>query len=241
VLLCLDCSTLTLSLALVARDGRVLEALQRGPPSRQSDVLPSLITELLARAGVELQSLDGFVTGLGPGSFTGLRIGLATLKGLAYALQKPLVGASSLAALALEGPEQVELFATAVVKKGELYLGRYRRAGQGVTLLAPETSLTVAQLSELISATPGARVIGPALVSYREPLVALGVDPTVLLDGPLVPAAAKLSQLVTVPGTFSKQALFALEPHYLRGSGAEENPKFPPLPGVEPRARLKED
>jgi tRNA threonylcarbamoyladenosine biosynthesis protein TsaB len=241
VLLCLDASTLTLSLALVAPDGRVVEALEVGPPQRQSDVLPTVVAELLGRHGLTPASLTGFVAGLGPGSFTGLRIGLATLKGLAFAVERPLVGASSLAALALDGPEGPELFACAVVKRGELYLGRYRRAGQGVTALFPEASLTVAELAALLKATPGALMIGPALVDYRAPLLALGVDAAVLLEGPLVPAAALLAQLVTVPAEYSKQALFALEPHYLRGSGAEENPKFPPLPGVEPRARLKED
>jgi tRNA threonylcarbamoyladenosine biosynthesis protein TsaB len=84
-------------------------------------------------------------------------------------------------------------------------------------------------------------VLGPALVDYRAPLVALGVDPVMLLDRPVIPSAANLARLVTLPAEFSKQAVFAIEPHYLRGSGAEENPKFPPLPGVEPKARLKED
>jgi tRNA threonylcarbamoyladenosine biosynthesis protein TsaB len=124
VLLCLDASTLTLSLALVAPDGRVVEALEVGPPQRQSDVLPTVVAELLGRHGLTPASLTGFVAGLGPGSFTGLRIGLATAKGLAYALKVPIVGASSLAALALEGPRDVELFCCAVVKKGELYVRR---------------------------------------------------------------------------------------------------------------------
>jgi tRNA threonylcarbamoyladenosine biosynthesis protein TsaB len=240
VLLCLDTSTLTLSLALVAPNGDVLDEVRLGPPSRQSDVLPGAITDLLGKHGLDLKAVTGLVTGLGPGSFTGLRIGVATLKGLSYALEKPLVGASSLAALALEGPEETELFACAVVKKGELYLGRYWRSFGTVTLLTPESSLTVAQLADLLKATPAARMLGPALVDYRAPLLALGVDPASLLEGPLVPSAAKLALLVTLPA-YSKADTFALEPHYLRGSGAEENPKFPPLPGVEPRARLKED
>lgn len=241
MLLCLDTSTLSLSLALVERDGRVVEALVLGPPHRQSQVLPGAVAELLGRHGLTPATVEGYVVGLGPGSFTGLRIGVATLKGLAYAARRPLVGASSLAALALDGPEGPELFAVAVVKKGELYLGRYRRQGGAVTLLAPESSLPVAALAELVKATPGVRVLGPALEQYRGPLEALGVEPAALLEGPLVPSAARLAQLVEVPAAWSPEALFALEPHYLRGSGAEENPKFPPLAGVEPRARLKED
>jgi tRNA threonylcarbamoyladenosine biosynthesis protein TsaB len=203
--------------------------------------LPAALTDLLARHGLGLKDVTGFVTGLGPGSFTGLRIGLATLKGLAWALKIPTVGVSSLAALALEGPADTELFSCAMVKKGECYLGRFRREGQGVRALAEETSVTVSQLAELLKASPAALMIGPALVDTRAALEALGVSPAQLAAQPLVPSAVALTRLATLPSTFDQQALFALEPHYLRGSGAEENPRFPPLPGVEARARLKED
>lgn len=240
MLLALDTSTLTLSLALIEGD-RVLEHVVHGPPKRQSELLPQEIDALLARHRLQLADLEGFVVGLGPGSFTGLRIGVATVKGLAYALNKPAVGASSLAALALEGPDELELFTAAVVKKGELYLGRYRRSGARVEQLAPETSLTVAQFAEAMITTPDALMLGPAVADYRGALEKLGVPSTRFVDEPAFPSAVALAKLVSLPAAWRKEDLFALEPHYLRGSGAEENPKFPPLPGVEPRARLKDE
>lgn len=232
----LDTSTLTLSLALLNTAGEVVEHRLVGPPKRQSEVLPGEIEALLAAHGKTLRDVSGFVTGLGPGSFTGLRIGLSTIKGLAYALKVPAVGASSLAALAHEAGAG-QWFACAVVKKGELYVGRY----EGAQSVKPEYSLTVAQLAEELKSTPDAKMIGPALTDYRAPLEALGVSASSFGDGPLIPSAVSLAKLVTLPSTYVAQDVFALEPHYLRGSGAEENPKFPPLPGVEPRARLKED
>jgi tRNA threonylcarbamoyladenosine biosynthesis protein TsaB len=242
VQLALDCSTLTLSLALLDGEGRVLEALLEGPPRQQSALLPAVVGELLARHGLAMTDLSSFVVGLGPGSFTGLRIGLATVKGLAYALERPVVGASSLAALALEGPKGPELFAATVVKKGELYLGRYRRLdGDRLQALAPETWLPVAAFAEALRAAPGARMLGPAVSEYRERLLAMGVPAEQLLPGPLVPSAVALARLAPAPGAYSPQAMFALEPQYLRGSGAEDNPKFPPLPGASPVARLKDD
>lgn len=232
--LALDSSCLTLSLALTQPGGALVEQVVIGPPTKQSDVLPGAIAELLGRHRVELSALTGLVIGLGPGSFTGLRIGTSCLKGLSYARSVPMVGVSSLQALAFEGPRDVELFCAAVVKKNELYLGRYRDGAA----LEPETSMPLEAFAKRLIATPQAVMVGPALVDYRVPLGALGVPDHQLAVGPEVPSAAALARLAVMPAAYDASAMFALEPHYLRGSGAEENPKFPPLPGVDPRARL---
>lgn len=236
--LALDTSCLTLSLALVRPGGEVVEHELIAPPTKQSDALPQCLNALLARNGATLKDLTGLVSGLGPGSFTGLRIGLSCLKGLSYALKIPLVGVSSLKALALEAPDETELFCTAVVKKNELYLGKYRRSGATIITHEPESSLPIADFAKLLLATPHAKMIGPAVVDYRAPLLALGVPAEQILDAPVVPSAVALAKLCTMPAAYDAQAVFSLEPHYLRGSGAEENPKFPPLQGVESKARL---
>ncbi len=233
--LALDTSTLTLSLALV--DGaNVVEHQLIGPPKRQSEVLPNAVHELLQRHGLTLAQLDGFVCGLGPGSFTGLRIGVATLKGFAWALKKPLAGVGSLDALALEGPSGHELWATAVVRKGELYLGRFRREGEGVTREGPLETLSVADFAARLKSSP-ALALGPGLDDYGAALLEAGVPKSQLLDAPRVPSAVCLERLAPrLP--YDEDALFALEPTYVKGSGAEENPKFPPLPGPPPTARM---
>ncbi len=239
----LDTSTLTLSLALLAPDGGLVEQRLEGPPKRQSVVLPDCLSELLARHGKTLRDVTGLVCGLGPGSFTGLRIGLATLKGLSYALQVPLVGVSSLQALALDVPAPALVLAVAVVKKGELYLGKFRRTADAVEPLGAVTSATVAACGAWLGSDEGRGfvVVGPALTDYAAALEAHGVDPARLLPEPRVPSAAALARLARWPTTYEQTHAFALEPDYVRGSGAEENPKFPPLPGVPAQARLKED
>lgn len=239
--LALDTSTLTLSAALLDAQGRVLLEKTEGPPKRQSQRLPGALLELLAEAKLELEQVSAFIAGLGPGSFTGLRIGVATLKGFAWALKKPLVGVSSLKALALQGPEGVPLCCVAEVKKNEVYVGRYRREGGRVATLAPqEISLTVEQLGEQLKQSDE-RVLGPALSNYRSRWESQGVAAERLLEVAPFPRAVHLAQLADVPGEYDAAAVLALEPHYLRGSGAEENPKFPPLPGKEPTARWKEE
>ncbi len=234
----LDTSCLTLSLALVRPGGELVEHVLVPPPTKQSEALPSAIEALLERHQLTTKALTGLVGGLGPGSFTGLRIGLSCLKGFSYALRIPLVGVSSLEALAVDGPDATELFCASVVKKNELYLGRYRRDGTTVTALEPETSLPIDAFAERLKAAPAARMVGPAVPDYRVALEALGVSPSQLLDAPHVPSAVALVRRSTLPVAYDQAAAFALEPHYLRGSGAEENPKFPPLPGVDAKARL---
>jgi len=236
--LALDSSCLTLSLALVRPSGEVVEHVLVPPPTRQSDALPGVIDELLKKNGVTLAELTGLVIGLGPGSFTGLRIGLSCLKGLSYALKVPLVGVSSLKALPFDGPDDTELFCASVVKKNELYVGRYRQVGGVVTSLEPETSLPIDAFAKLLVAMPDARMVGPAVPDYRSALEALGVPAAQILDAPFVPSAIGLARLATMPAAYDEHATFTLEPHYIRGSGAEENPKFPPLPGVESKARM---
>ena len=68
-----------------------------------------------------------------------------------------------------------------------------------------------------------------------------GAQPEQLLPSPLFPSAWAVAQLTAVPSAYDAQALFALEPHYLRPSEAERNPKFPPLPGPAPAARIREE
>lgn len=98
LILSFDSATSTATAALV-RDGELLG--ERAVPSRG---LLAAIDELLVAAGVAPTDLDAVACGVGPGSFTGLRIGLAHARGLALALEVPVAGVSTLAALAAGAP-----------------------------------------------------------------------------------------------------------------------------------------
>lgn len=243
LILALDTSTLMVSLALVERLGeehRLIDQVDEGPPKRQSELLPALIGELLTRSGVELEALGGIAVGMGPGSFTGLRIGLSSVKALAYAKSLKVAGVSSLRAMALDGPEGVVQLPCALARRGELYFGQYRRLGDQVETLAGEDVETTAEFGARLKRLPSARALGPGLDSESAALLAVGVESAQFMTAPRHPSAFALARLVTFPEVFEVQALFALEPHYLRASEPERNPKFPPLPGPAPAARLKD-
>ncbi len=110
--LALDTSTSTTTCALFDSEKGLVWEKAIPPPLKAGDVLPEALGDL--------EGVQGIAVGVGPGSFTGLRVGLAAAKALAYARRLPLAGASSLQALALEAPGRVH--AATEARKGELFL-----------------------------------------------------------------------------------------------------------------------
>lgn len=101
MILVLDTATRTPVVAVAARDGTVMAERHWQSRHRHGEELLGRLEEALAEIGVSRRDLAGVVVGTGPGSFTGLRIGMATAKTIAYALAIPIVGVSSTRALGL--------------------------------------------------------------------------------------------------------------------------------------------
>jgi tRNA threonylcarbamoyladenosine biosynthesis protein TsaB len=99
LVLALDTTSRPGSVAL-ARDGNLLEEAAGSPELTHAERLPEAIVALLERHSRQLAEIDLFAVAVGPGSFTGLRIGIATVQGLAFALDRPVAGVSALDALA---------------------------------------------------------------------------------------------------------------------------------------------
>ena len=113
-----------------------------------SEQIPALIAETLDRTGRDVKELELITVGIGPGSYTGVRVGLAIAKGLAYGLGVPLVGVPTFNALALNGPADAKLICTlARSRKGEVYAALYRPDGGGMAEVIPPTIWTVPELA----------------------------------------------------------------------------------------------
>ena len=110
--LALDTSTPTTTCALYDSDSGLVWEKAIPPPQKAGDVLPEALGDL--------EGVEAIAVGVGPGSFTGLRVGLASAKALAYARRLPIAGASSLQALALDEPGLVH--AATEARKGELFV-----------------------------------------------------------------------------------------------------------------------
>lgn len=219
-LLTLDTSTNACSVAITAGETLVAEYMLN-VTGRQSTRIMEAVDTVLHHAGMALQELDGFGVALGPGSFTGLRVGLATVKGLALATGKPVAGFSSLAMLAMNVPcSSISVCPLFDARKKEVYAGLYRWEG-GPVPVTPDRVIPPAAFVETFS--DPVIFVGEGAVTYRSLIIErLGERASFAPFTCNQPSAAKGALLAlrafargeTIP-------LHSLVPAYIRPSEAE--------------------
>jgi tRNA threonylcarbamoyladenosine biosynthesis protein TsaB len=176
----------TVSTCAVLHDGEVL-----GAGLAEARSVLAAADELLRAAGIAPSELDGIVVGTGPGSFTSIRMGLATARGLALALDIPVAGVSTLHAFA-GGQPVID------ARRGEVFT-------DGPVVSRPEDL-----------AVNGERLIGDGAIRYRELFEAAGAVIPADNDPDHLPAAERLVAYVTGYGPAE-----AIEPLYLRAPDAK--------------------
>lgn len=165
-LLGVDTATQACSVAVSIGSDLVVETTTVARETHSRHLL-SMIRTALGRARIELSDLDGFVVTKGPGSFTGLRIGLSTIKGLAKAAEKPVVGVSYLECLARQsGATDGLVCALMDARRQEYYYAAYRIGDSGVETVVPETVGSLSHLAAVIE-TP-CHFIGNGISSNRQ-------------------------------------------------------------------------
>jgi len=181
-LLGIDTSTRTLSIGIA--DGQKIYEYSLAAEKMHSALLVPTIKRLIDGLGLSLKDMDFFACGIGPGSFTGVRIACATIKGLCYSLDKPVIAVPSLDILA-----QNALFAGAGrysrivplvdAKRGLVYCGVY---SQALGVLKRVRALRLVPFSEALTmCKPGTVVLGDALALYANEF-SRGLRGVMLLD-----------------------------------------------------------
>ncbi len=224
IVLAIDTSTPRAALAL----GRLgLEALiappeaDSGPGRRHGRGLIPAIEALLLGEGLKVADLGAIAVGLGPGSYTGLRIGLTAAKTLAYAVGKPLVALDSLEAIARNAPDDILKVVVAVdAQRGDAYLADFARDSPGAPLhrLGPTRIEAVGPWANALD--PQTLVLGPALDRL------LATWPEALRLGTLDQGHPDASKLIPLAFEALEAGRvldpFFVEPIYMRRSAAED-------------------
>jgi tRNA threonylcarbamoyladenosine biosynthesis protein TsaB len=171
------------------------------------------IRDLAAAAGLRLEELDLLACDVGPGSYTGLRVGLAAAKGLALALGKPLVGVVSLDAMAEAGRGLAPVLCCAIdAKWDQIYGALYENGGRTTGLLAEKPAVFAARVPK------GCLVLGDALDAYGPLFRDVVPGPPELRD-PKPDVVARLGRRLHEGGRLDDAA--TLVPLYLRPTEAE--------------------
>ncbi len=151
-ILSINTSTTQYSLAAMKDEILLGEYILPSGSTRFNNLMPSL-DDLLTKVGLSPQELDGVIVALGPGSFTGIRIGLSVAKGLSESLAIPIIGVPTLAAMASQLPFLKEDICPLVgSRKGEVFTALFRWSAPGQLLrLREDTCLKTSEIGSIIS------------------------------------------------------------------------------------------
>ena len=219
----LDSSGKAAGVALLQEDELLYESYLHTGLTHSETLLP-MVESALGAAGLRVSDLGLLAVGAGPGSFTGLRIGMALVKGLALPNAIPCAGVSSLEALARSFalPADGAVIAAEDARRGEVYYAAFRRAGDDLVRLCADTAGDPAPLAALLADVkkPVFLVGDGAQVCYNKLESALALEP--------VPAPWRLGRAagVALAGLAQRRrgeavAAAALRPVYLRLSQAQ--------------------
>lgn len=224
--LAIDTSTKTQALSLT-EGGRVLARRLSVVRTNHSESLLANIDDMLRQAEWRVGDLDLVGIGLGPGTFTGLRVGLATAKAIARSSDAALVGISSLAATARPVSALFDgtIYAVCDARRGEVYVAAYRASASVFAEYRHASAQTPAALAAEIEATTGpVAIVGNGLRAFDS--LQTWTRPDVTVMGPAwdAPSSVSIALLAAAELADSGPAdLAALEPDYVRPSDAEAN------------------
>ncbi len=215
-LLALETSTEACSLAIL--DGtRVFSRFEIAPRGHAARILP-WTEALLKEADIARHQLDAIATGCGPGAFTGVRLGISLAQGLALALNRPLIGVSTLATLAMRAraPEGAHVLAAIDARMRELYWCSYR-IENGLPLALHEAQLGAPDSIMLPDVDEGWHAVGSGLAAQENALLQHLGSRIVDADATALPDARDMLQLARhLPASPPEY----VEPVYLRDNVA---------------------
>ena len=222
LLLCLDTATPRVSIAF-GQDGAVLGAVELGTGQRHAEQVVPAIAYLRDQLDLDLAHLAGIAVGIGPGLFTGLRVGVTTARVMAQTLRVPVVGIPSLDLVAYPLRHTHRLIVAVFdAKRREVFHARYRSVPGGVQRISEyEVSAPGKVVAELLAAGEEVLLAGDGIAAYRDEFAVLDRAERAGSEfgGPSAAALVALATARMEREEFS--AHWEVHPMYLRKSDAE--------------------
>ena len=220
----IDSSGLVASVAVVEDDNLLAEYTVNYKKTHSQTLLP-MLDEIVKMTELDLSTIDAIAVAAGPGSFTGLRIGSATAKGLGLALQKPLVAVPTVEALAynLWGTDKI-ICPLMDARRSQVYTGIYEFAGQELQVIEGQMAVPVTEIVEKLNALKREVIfLGDGVPVYKEVLAQKMKIPYLLAPAHLnKQRAASVATLGAVYAANGKtESAIKHQPDYLRLSQAE--------------------
>ncbi len=217
----IETSTTQGGVAIIGEDRVLCEALLNVEVTHSERLLPA-VDRALGEAQITLDALGGIAVSIGPGSFTGLRIGLSTAKGLAYATGLPLVGVPTLEAMAWTVPAaRWQVCPVLDARKQEVYAALFRHEAGGLRRLTEDAAMAPEALCRLVRNPT--LFLGDGVERYaalfRERLGDKMLLPPLASRGARPACVAELGRQRLLRG--ERDAFASLVPRYLRPSEAE--------------------
>ena len=221
LILALDSTAVVASVAL-CRDETPIASFHIKNGNTHSETLLPMVETVLKTAGFSVNDIDLFACSVGPGSFTGVRIGVATIKGLAFGKNKPCIGVSTLEALALNAvPFDGIICPVMNARRGQVYNALFRYENGSLVRLCPDRALSVLELeAELAKKGEPFALVGDGVEEMIRiaPKTAIARISPLLTDQNAI-SVAKCAYRAFLDGKSSTDA--ELKPVYLRLPQAE--------------------
>ena len=215
-----DTSSQVASAAICDGDKLICEVTLNNKLTHSQTLMP-IIKEVFEKSELMPCDIDLFAVSEGPGSFTGLRIGVTTVKGLAHAENKPVTGINTLEAMCYNLPFCPHIIAPIMdARRGEVYNGFYKFCGDVLEEICPARARPLAEcLEEIRKMGEKAVFLGDAVPVYREEIQTVLKD--LALFAPQNANAQRASAVAEAAKSKPQKKYFQLVPKYIRKSQAE--------------------
>jgi tRNA threonylcarbamoyladenosine biosynthesis protein TsaB len=208
----------------LARGDAVVRSAELDASRRHARDLAAVVGAIFDAEGLRPADLTGVMVGIGPGSYTGLRVGVMSAKAFAYATGCRLVPVPTFAAVVLQSPTDARhVWVIADALQGQIYLQRFTRLSESAPWTAAD-ELRIERADESLNwAAPDAWMTGPGVKVFADSHIPQCNN--LVPEADREPSVESLFRAGRVIPPASREGLFALEPLYLRGSSAEEKAK----------------